>query len=116
MLLGWGTWEKEGDVPKYLLVYYGGKKETGLQQAEEEIATWNKWLASVSNSVVDAGAPAATGKVVGGSGIRTIGGKAVTGYSIIQAGSLELACGLARQCPVITDGGQVAVYALSPMM
>jgi hypothetical protein len=64
---------------------------------------------------VDGGAPTQPGKIVSSSGVKSTGAKPVSGYSILQARSLDAAIALAKSCPVIADGGQVAVYPLMPM-
>ena len=99
---------------KYLLVYYGGKMETDPKLAEKTMAIWMKWFGDLGKAVVDAGAPTQVGKVVGKSGVKSAGAKPVTGYSILQAKSLDAAVALAKGCPVIANGGQVAVYPVMP--
>ena len=100
---------------KYLLVYYGGEMETDPKLVEKTMATWMKWFGDLGKAVVDAGAPAQPGKVVGKGGVKSAGAKPVTGYSILQAKSLDAAVALAKGCPVIANGGQVAVYPLMAM-
>ena len=34
----------------------------------------------------------------------------MTGYSIVQADSLDAATDMARTCPIVTSGGTVEVY------
>ncbi len=102
-------------MTKYLLVYYGGKMETDPKQAEKSMAKWMKWFADLGEAVVDGGAPTQPGKIVSSSGVKSVGAKPVSGYSILQADSIDAAVALAKGCPVIADGGQVAVYPFMPM-
>jgi len=37
-------------------------------------------------------------------------GQRVTGYSIVEAGSVDQAAEMAKGCPVLTGGGQITVY------
>jgi hypothetical protein len=39
-----------------------------------------------------------------------------TGYSIVQAGSLDEATALAKGCPVLSSGGELEVYEAFPAM
>jgi hypothetical protein len=39
-----------------------------------------------------------------------------TGYSIVQAGSLDEATAVAKGCPVLTSGGEIEVYETFPVM
>jgi hypothetical protein len=100
-------------MAKYLLVYYGGKMETDPKMVEKMMAKWMKWFADIGKAVVDGGTPTQPGKIVSGSGVRSTGAKPVTGYSILEAKSLDAVVALDKSCPVIAAGGQVAVY---PMM
>jgi len=102
-------------MAKYLLVYYGGKMETDPKMVEKSMAIWMKWFADLGKAVVDGGAPSQPGKIVGEGGVKSAGAKPVTGYSILQAKSLDAAIALAKSCPVIANGGQVAVYPLMSM-
>ena len=74
------------------------------------------WFGKLGEAVVDGGAP------FGGSMSRTGDGSpsegadsALTGYSIITAGSLADAAELAGGCPILKDGGTVDVYETMPM-
>ncbi len=102
-------------MAKYLLVYYGGKMETDPKLVEKSMATWMKWFTALGKSVVDGGAPTQPGKIVSSNGVKSVGAKPVSGYTILQADSLDAAVALAKGCPVIADGGQVAVYPFMPM-
>ena len=75
-------------MAKYLFVYYGGKMEKSM-------AAWNKWFAGLGKALIDGGAPTQPGKIVSSDGVKSIGTKPVTGYSILQADSLDGAIALA---------------------
>jgi hypothetical protein len=100
-------------VAKYVLAYQGG----GMPETPEEQATvmdaWTKWFGQLGSAVVDGGNPtsgaAATispdGKVKQGAD-----GTALSGYSIIEAASLDKATELAKGCPVLLGGATITVY------
>ena len=102
-------------MAKFLLVYYGGKMETDPEKAKKVMAGWLKWFGGLGKAIVDAGAPTMPGKTVSAIGVKSIGARPVTGYSILQAENLDAALAMAKGCPIIGDGGQVAVYTLMPM-
>jgi hypothetical protein len=102
-------------MTKYLLVYYGGKMETDPKLVEKSMAAWMKWFGDLGQAVVDAGAPTQPGESVSSGSVKSVGAKPVSGYSILQADSLDAATALAKGCPVVAEGGQVAVYPLMPM-
>jgi hypothetical protein len=103
-------------MAKFLLVYYGGKMEQDPKSAEKAMKAWVKWFTDMGKAVVDQGNPTSPGKMIGESGVKTIGTKPVTGYSIIQADSLDKAVELAKKSPQIGSGGEIAVYNVMEMM
>jgi hypothetical protein len=98
---------------KYLLVYYGGgMPETPAPQARV-MKQWGTWFAKLGPAVVDGGNPF-TGAVNKISPEGTVAkgaiGKRATGYSILEAASLDKATKMAKACPIVKSGGQIAVY------
>ena len=98
---------------RYLLVYYGGTMpETPAQQARV-MKQWTAWFNRLGPAIVDPGNPF-SGKVskidADGSVSKGAVGRRASGYSIIDAPSLDAATKLAKGCPVVKSGGQLAVY------
>jgi hypothetical protein len=98
---------------RYLLVYYGGgMPETQAAQARV-LKQWEKWFAKLGPSMVDGGNPmsGAVNKIrADGSVAKGPIGKRASGYSIIEAPSLARATKMAKGCPIIRSGGEIAVY------
>ena len=98
---------------KYLLVYYGGgMPETPAGQARV-LRQWEKWFAKLGPAMVDGGNPmsGAVNKIrADGSVGKGPIGKRATGYSIIEAPSLDRATRFAKGCPIIKSGGEISVY------
>ena len=98
---------------KYLLVYYGGgMPETPAAQARV-LKQWEKWFAKVGPGMVDGGNPfsGAVNKIrADGTVAKGAIGKRASGYSIIEAASLDKATKTAKGCPIIRSGGEIAVY------
>jgi hypothetical protein len=103
-------------MTKFLFVYYGGKMETDPKKQKESVDAWMKWFGSLGKAVVDAGNPTMPGKILSKTGTKDISGDPVTGYSIMQAESLEAAIKQAKSSPQLAAGGQIAVYTLMDMM
>lgn len=68
------------------------------------MAAWGAWFGELGAAVVDGGAPFGENVVVG-SGTAT-----ASGYSIVTADSLDDAATLAKGCPILDNGGSVAVH------
>jgi len=98
-------------MAKYLLVYHGGG---GMAATEEErnrvMAAWGEWMGRVGDKLKDPGNPAGATRTIGADGSVNEGGAdPVSGYSIIEAGSMDEAVELTRGCPVLTGGGTVEI-------
>jgi hypothetical protein len=93
-------------MSKYVLVYQGGAMAETEAAQQEAMAAWGTWFASLGAAVVDGGAPFGPSAAVGGGASRT----GLTGYSILDAASLDAAVTLAAGCPIVADGGSVDVY------
>ncbi len=106
-------------MTKFVLIYSGG----GMPETEEEQAAvlqaWNEWYGKLGSAVVDAGNPfAPMAKSVAGDGSISDGpaGTMATGYTIIQADSLDAAAEMSKDCPIFMGGGSITVYETFPVM
>jgi hypothetical protein len=111
-------------MKEYLLLLRGGKPLTQKTEAENkaEMQAWGAYMGSLaqSGSLVGGLPLVSGGKVVSGSGTS---GEPVTsakegivgGYLIIKAESLEKAAALAKDCPHITNEGNIEVREIAPM-
>lgn len=91
---------------KYVLVYQGGQMAETPEAQGAVMAAWGEWFGTLGAAVVDAGAPFGASAAVGRGASRS----ELTGYSILEADSLDTAVGLAGGCPILSDGGTVDVY------
>lgn len=98
---------------RYLLVYYGGSMPDTPAQQARVMKQWTTWFQKLGPAIVDPGNPF-SGKVnkIKGDGTVAKGpiGQRASGYSIVEASSIDAATKLAKACPVIKGGAQIAVY------
>ncbi len=99
-------------MANYLLLYSGG----GMPETEAEqkavMQAWTAWFERLGAALVDGGNPTTpNAKTISAEGRVTDGanGMAATGYSIIQADSLDAAVALAKGCPVLQGGAELIV-------
>ena len=74
---------------------------------------WTSWFAKLGPAIIDPGNPfsGSVNKIdAEGAVARGPVGRRASGYSIIEAPSLAAATRLAKTCPVVKGGAQVAVY------
>jgi len=90
---------------KYVYIYRGG----GMPESEEEgkrlMEAWGGFLGGLGDALVDGGSPFGASTSVNGNGTS-----GATGYTILNASSLDEAVEKARGCPIFAGGGDVEVY------
>ncbi|HTZ85889.1 MAG TPA: hypothetical protein VMB05_04400 [Solirubrobacteraceae bacterium] len=94
---------------KYVFAYRGGMMADTEEQRQAAMQAWGAWFGKLGPAIVDPGNPFAGSTSVNGNG----GGAAaseLTGYTVINADSLDAASALAEGCPVLDGGGSVDVY------
>lgn len=104
-------------MTKYLLSYHGGSMPETPQEGEKVMKAWNDWMGTLGKSLVDGGNPTGKSKTIAPGGKVADGGgsNAVSGYSILEAASLDDAVTLARGCPQISAGGSIEIGELVSM-
>ena len=97
---------------KYVYVYYSAPNTDG-GSAE----AWGKWFGELGDKLIDGGNPFAVGgKAVHQGGVMPVNDRPVTGYSIVNANSMDEATAMAKGCPLVADkDSAVCVYEALPM-
>lgn len=98
-------------MAKYLFVYHGGSMPESQEEVAKVMDAWGKWFGSMGNAVVDGGNPVGASSTVQSDGSVAANGGAnpASGYSLIEASSVDAALGHAKNCPVLASGGSVEV-------
>lgn len=98
-------------MSKFVFAYHGGTAAETEEEQAEVMAAWGAWMEGLGSALKDPGNPAGASKTITSNGSVTDGGGAnpLTGYSIIEAGSLDEAVGLAKTNPIFDSGGSVEV-------
>jgi hypothetical protein len=102
-------------MAKYLYVYYGGMSGGTPAEQEKSMKAWTAWFTKMGKAVVDMGTPTGPGKKVTKNSVRAVGANPVTGYSVIQASNIDKAADMAKDCPIMDEGGSIAIYEALPM-
>lgn len=106
-------------MAKYVLVYYGGSAGQTEKERAEQMQQWGAWFGKLGKNVADQGAPF-SGKVKtvssnGGAKEGAVTQPPVSGYSIIEAGSINEATEAAKENPLLKTGGTISVYETHTM-
>jgi len=98
-------------MAKYALVFHGG----GVPETEEEgaalMAAWGASMGGLGDALLDPGNAFGNSTTIASDGSTTPGGGAnpATGYTLLNADSLDAAVALASGCPILASGGSVEV-------
>jgi hypothetical protein len=104
-------------VARYLILYRGGAQPQSEDEGKAVMAAWMAWFESLGAAVADGGNPAGAAKSVAPDGTVSDGdANDVTGYSILEAASLDAAVAMAQGCPHKTAGGTITVHATFEVM
>ncbi len=99
-------------MTKFAFMYHGGG---GAPSSPEEgakiMAAWTQWMGSIGEKLVDGGNPIGATKTldVGGAVSEGGGENPVTGYSLVEANSMEDAIEIAKGCPIFDGGGTIEI-------
>ncbi len=106
-------------MTKYMLLYSGGSMPESEAEQKTVMKAWDEWLGKLGKAVADAGNPfTPKAKTIATNGAVSEGavGTMATGYSIIEADSLDGATKLAKGCPVLQGGAKITVYEVLHIM
>jgi hypothetical protein len=98
-------------MANYVLLYKGGGVPATEEEQQRVMNAWTSWYGQLGQAVVDGGNPFGPSRSIAADGSTSDGAPSgMTGYTILQADSLDAATQLAKGCPILTDGGTVEVY------
>jgi hypothetical protein len=98
-------------MAKYLFVYHGGKRASNPAEVKKTMDAWGQWFGSMGTAVIDGGNPVGKSSTVkaDGSLVSDGGANPASGYSLIEAPSLDEAVKKAKGCPILINGGSVEI-------
>lgn len=103
-------------MPQYVIVYLGGDQPSSPEQGKLHMSKYMDWLSSLGDSAVSPANPLKNTRTVNSDGIVTTGGTtSMSGFTIIEADSIEAALVIAKQCPFLEIGGSLEVSELMQM-
>ncbi|NKQ58626.1 hypothetical protein HFP15_37865 [Amycolatopsis sp. K13G38] len=76
----------------------------------EAAAAWTAWFDRLGENLADRGNPVFTRHTLGEDAGTQLGG-----YTLVTAENLDAAVALAKDCPMLAEGGAVEVGELTPL-
>jgi hypothetical protein len=103
-------------MAQYIIVYLGGDKPSSPEEGKQHFAKYKEWLASLGDSVVSPMNPFKSTSTLDSDGTVSTGSTTtMSGYTIIEAESIETALEMAKACPFLDIGGSLEVSELVQM-
>lgn len=101
-------------MSQYLIVYLGGNPPATPEEGKQHFSEYMSWLSSLGDSVVSPANPLKNTRTVKPDRTVTEGGSStMSGYTIIEADSLEEAISAAKGCPFLDINGSLEVSELA---
>ena len=103
-------------MSQYLIVYLGGNPPSSPEEGKQHFSKYMQWLSSLGDSAVSPANPLKDTSTVNPDGTVTTGGSTtMSGYTIIEAESMESVLSIAKACPFLDIGGSLEVSELVEM-
>ena len=103
-------------MPQYVIVYLGGNQPSSPEEGKQHFSKYMEWLSSLGDAAVSPANPLKNTSTVNPDGTVTTGGTTtMSGYSIIEADSMEAALSIAKSCPFLDINGSLEVSELAEM-
>ena len=98
-------------MAKFVYLYTGGSMAETPEAQQQVMAAWGAWFGELGAAIIDGGNPFGASASVSADGAVTTGGASrVSGYTLVNADSLDDATALSKGCPVLSSGGAVEIY------
>ena len=99
----------------FIIVYVGGNRPASEAEGQQHMARYQAWLAGIGDAVTSPATPFAHTRTIGPD--RTVGegsASGISGYTTIEAESIDAALAIASECPFLDLGGTLEVSELMP--
>jgi hypothetical protein len=91
-------------MTQYVLAYVGRGQPATPEEGAEMKKKWGEWMRGLGAAIVNPGMPLGATKTVGADGVRDGGSSQLTGFTIVEAESMDAALAMAKDCPFLKYG------------
>ncbi|MCH8348334.1 MAG: hypothetical protein IH901_07585 [Proteobacteria bacterium] len=103
-------------MSQFIFAYHGGRKPESPEEGKEMMAKWHTWVGGLGDAVINPGTPLGMSKTVSANGVADDGGpNPLSGFSVIEAETMEAALEMAKGCPTLEIGGTIEVAEMMSM-
>jgi hypothetical protein len=104
-------------MAQYVLLFSGGSMPESDAERATAMKAWDSWFHELGSAVKDPGNPFTPAtKRIAPDGAVSDNAPPASGYSVLEADSLDAAVGLAKGCPVLQGGASISVYETFEVM
>ena len=103
-------------MPRYIIVYLGGTQPSSPEEGKQHFSRYMDWLSSLGDAAISPANPLRDTSTVNPDGSVSSGGSTtMSGYTLIEADSMDAALSIAKTCPFLHIGGSLEVSELVEM-
>ncbi|MGJ8685859.1 MAG: YciI family protein [Spongiibacteraceae bacterium] len=103
-------------MAQYMISYLGGDQPASPEEGKAHFAKYKAWLADLGEAAVSPANPLKNTHTVGADGsVNASGTTGMSGFTIVEAGSIDAALDYAKACPFLDIGGSLEVSELMVM-
>lgn len=103
-------------MSQFIMVYLGGDQPSSPAEGKAHFAKYMEWLTSLGDAVVSPANPLKNTTTVNPDGTTTTGGStAMSGYTIVEADSMDKVLEMAKACPFLEINGSLEVSEIMQM-
>jgi hypothetical protein len=92
-------------MAKFVYIYTGGSRPESEEEGKKVMDAWMSFMGGLGDAIVDSGNPFGASASAGGGKTSNL-----SGYTVINASSIDDAVAKAKACPIFDRGGDVEVY------
>ncbi|SFC58759.1 YciI family protein [Pseudoalteromonas denitrificans] len=103
-------------MAQYIIIYLGGDQPESAEAGKKHFAQYQQWLLSLGDSVISPMNPIKNTQTVNpDTSISSQSKTLMSGYTIIEAESMDVALSIAKFCPFLKLNGSLEVSQLIEM-
>jgi hypothetical protein len=108
--------ESEFTMSNYIIAYRGGSKPATPEEGAAQMQKWKAWVADLGASAVNPGTPLSGTRIVSSTSVsEEMDQSVLSGFSVVEAASMDDALVMAQKCPFLDTGGTLQVSEMMQM-
>ena len=103
-------------MPQFMITYFGGDKPSTHEEGKAHFAKYQEWLGSLGDAAVKPMNPLKCTQTITPNGELSEGSAtAMSGFTVVEADSIEAAVAMAKGCPFLEVNGTLEVAEMIQM-